>query len=217
MDASRAFSPADREAIRAAVAAAERGSGAEVVPWIAGACDDHPEAAWKAAAGGGLLALGVSWLVHYWTAAWGGLLPWAVLPAVTGAAAGFLLGRLPLAKRLLVDDDTMERRVRTAADAAFLRGEVFGTRDRTGILVFVALLEHRVVVLADSGIHARVPAERWLAIAQDIVAGIRRGQAPAALVAGIEACAALLAEHAVARRADDRDELPDEPRFGDRA
>jgi len=79
----------------------------------------------------------------------------------------------------------------------------------------VALLEHRVVVLADSGIHARVPAERWGAIADEVVAGIRRGGAPSAVVSGVESCGSLLAEHCVPRRPDDRDELPDRPRFGD--
>ena len=211
----RAFTDSDREAIRAAVAAAETRSGGEVVPWIADACDDYPEAAWIAAAGGALLGLGLGQLGHWWSDAWGGMLLWALAPALAGAAAGFLLGRLPAAKRLLVADETMERRVQTGAEAAFLRAEVFGTRDRTGILIFVALLEHRVVVLADSGIHARVPAERWGALADEIVAGIRRGAAPAAVIAGVESCGTLLAEHCVPRRPDDRDELPDRPRFGD--
>jgi hypothetical protein len=34
--------PGEEEAIRAAVAAAERGSGAEVVAWIVAACDPIP-------------------------------------------------------------------------------------------------------------------------------------------------------------------------------
>ena len=214
-EARRRFSESDQEAIRAAVATAETRSGGEVVPWIVDACDDYPESAWIAAAGGALLGLGLGQLGHWWSQAWGGMLLWALVPALLGATAGFLIGRLPAAKRLLVPDETMERRVETAAEAAFLRAEVFATRDRTGILLFVALLEHRVVVLADSGIHARVPAERWGAIADEVVAGIRRGGAPSAVVGGVESCGALLAEHCVPRRPDDRDELPDRPRFGD--
>ena len=214
-EARHRFSDSDQEAIRAAVAKAEVGSGGEVVPWIADACDDYPESAWIAATGGALLGLGLGQLGHWWSDAWGGMWLWALVPALLGATAGFLVGRLPAAKRLLVPDETMERRVETAAEAAFLRAEVFATRDRTGILLFVTLLEHRVVVLADSGIHARVPAERWGAIADEVVAGIRSGAAPAAVVAGVESCGSLLAEHCVPRRPDDRDELPDRPRFGD--
>ena len=168
-----------------------------------------------AAAGGALLGLGLGQLGHWWSGAWGGMMLWALAPALAGAAAGFLTGRAPWAKRLLVDDETLERRVETAAEAAFLRAEVFATRDRTGILIFVALLEHRVEVLADSGIHARVPAERWAAVAEEIAAGIRSGSAPAAVIAGIERCGSILAGHDVPRRPDDRDELPDRPRFGD--
>ena len=39
------------------------------------------------------------------------------------------------------------------AMAAFVEEEVFSTRDRTGILLFLSLFEHRVVVLGDSGIN----------------------------------------------------------------
>jgi putative membrane protein len=215
IDARAMFPEAEREAIRAAVAAAEARSGGEVVSWITGSCDDYPESSWMAATGGALLGLGLGWLGHALSGAWGGILLWAVVPALAGATAGFLLGRLPAVKRLLVPDETMERRVEIAAEAAFLRAEVFATRDRTGILIFVALLEHRVEVLADSGIHARVPAERWAAIAEEIAAGIRSGAAPAAVIAGVERCGSILAEHCVPRREDDRDELPDRPRFGE--
>lgn len=209
------FSPVDREAIRAAVAQAESRTGAEVVPWIAPACDTYPEASWKGAAGGALLGLGLGWLSHRGVAAWGGLLWWAVLPALLGATAGFLLGRLPAVQRLLVDEDDMERRVRTAAEAAFLEAEVFATRDRTGVLLFLALLEHRVVVLGDSGVNARVQPAEWQAIADEVVAGIRRGEAPATLVRAIDRCGCLLVERGVARAAADRNELPDQPRFGE--
>ena len=103
--------------------------------------------------------------------------------------------------------------MRTAAAAAFVRGEVFATRERTGILVFLALLEHRVVVLGDAGINERVQPEEWQAIANDIVAGIRRSRPAAALAAGIEACGRLLAERGVPQVEEDVNELPDRPRF----
>src|SRR5687767_2778107 len=146
MDERRLFSAADEEAIRAAVADAEGRSAGEVVPWIVEACDPYPEAGWKAAALGALLAMAL------------------------GAGA-----------QLLVDDDVVEHRVRVAAEAAFVRGEVFATRERTGILVFLALLERRVVVLGDAGINARVQPEEWQAIADEIVEGVRASRPAAAL------------------------------------
>lgn len=208
------LSAAEEEAVRAAVAAAEAGTAGEVVPWVVEACDPHPEAAWKGAAAGALVALAAGWATHFATGGWGGLWAWAVLPGFTGALLGFLAGSLPAAKRWLVDDELLDRRVRTAAEAAFLRGEVFATRERTGVLLFVALLEHRVVVLADSGIEARVAPGEWQAIADDLVAAMRRRDLAGGLCRGIAACGRLLAERGVARQPGDVNELPDAPRLG---
>src|ERR1044072_5295337 len=173
MDERRLFSAADEEAIRAAAADAEQRSAGEVVPWIAEACDSYPEAGWKAAALGALLGLVLGAGAQLAGGTWGGAL-WVALAALAGGAAGLALGQLPAAKRLLVDDEVVEHRVRTAAEAAFVKGEGFATRERTGILVFLALLERRVVVLGDAGINARVQPEEWQAIVDEIVAGVRQ-------------------------------------------
>ncbi|HEV8240355.1 MAG TPA: hypothetical protein VGS57_13380 [Thermoanaerobaculia bacterium] len=213
MDERRLLSAADEETIRAAVADAEQRSAGEVVPWIVEACDPYPEAGWKAAALGALLGTAFGVAAHFLAGAWGTAPLWLALLVVAGGAMGLALGQLPAAKRLLVDDELVEHRVRVAAQAAFVRGEVFATRGRTGILVFLALLERRVVVLGDAGINARVQPEEWQAIADEIVAGVKRSRPAAALAAGIEACGRLLAERGVPRYEDDVDELPDRPRF----
>jgi putative membrane protein len=215
MDLSRLITDDGEEAIRAAVEAAERDTGAEVVPWLVERCDPHPEAAWKGAAGGALLALGGAWLARHLGGGWGGMLAWALAPTLLGAVVGFLLGGLPVATRLLVDDDVLEARVQRAAEAAFLRGELFATRERTGVLIFVALLEHRVVVLGDRGIGGRVPSEQWQGVADVVVEGVRRGETAAALARAIADCGRLLAERGVTRRTDDRNELADRPRLGE--
>ena len=213
MDSRRLFSAADEEAIRAAVADAEGRSAGEVVPWIVEACDPYPEAAWKAASIGALLGMAIGIGAHPLAGAWGGLLLWLALPTLAGAALGLALGQLDGVKRWLLDDEVVAHRVRSAAEAAFVRAEVFATRERTGILIFLALLEHRVVVLGDSGINERVKPEEWQAIADEIVAGVRRSRPAAALAGGIEACGRLLADRGVPQVEEDVNELPDRPRF----
>jgi len=98
------------------------------------------------------------------------------------------------------------------ATAAFVDQEVFRTRDRTGILIFLSLLERRVVVLADAGINARVPQVEWDAIVALVVAGMRQGQPGPALATAIRRSGDLLAAHRFERRPDDRDELADDLR-----
>ena len=85
------------------------------------------------------------------------------------------------------------------------------TRERTGILIFVSLLEHRVVVLADRGIHARVAEGTWDGVVARIVTGIRAGRAEEGLADGIRACGEILAGR-LPGRPDDRNELPNAPR-----
>jgi len=139
-----------------------------------------------------------------------------LLPPAAGAALAFLAvhGIAPL-RRALAGAELVELRVRRRAAAAFLEQEVFATGERVGILLFLSLFERRVVVLADSGIHARVAPGEWDGIAGEIAQGIRRGEAEAALVAGVRACGELLARHGLAPRPGRGNELPDELRRGE--
>ena len=55
----------------------------------------------------------------------------------------------------------MGERVAARAERAFLEHEVFATRDRTGILVFLSIFERRVVVQSTAGIDHAVDGERF--------------------------------------------------------
>jgi putative membrane protein len=139
---------------------------------------------------------------------WGPLLPlWIALPPAAGAGLGFLLASFvrPL-RRWLVPPEVMELRVRHRALAAFVDEEVFRTRDRTGILIFLSLFEHRVLVIGDTGINASVEPGAWEEIAAAIAGGIRGGRPGEALAEGIRRCAGILATRVV-RRPRDEDEL----------
>lgn len=207
----------DLEAVRAAVAEAEQRTSGEIVPYFVEESDAYPSALWKGTAlgafAGALLAEALFFLVDAW-----GLIPlWIAAPAFAGGAAGFLLAAyVPAVKRWMAGDNLLDLRTRQRAEMAFLEEEVFRTRERTGILLFLSLFEHRVVVLGDSGINAKVEPGQWDGIVQTIVAGLRAGRPGEALVAGIRQCGELLERHGVAIQPDDRDELPNELRRGDR-
>ena len=75
---------------------------------------------------------------------------WIALPPAAGAALGWLAALfLPDLRRALVPAEALAARVHQRATQAFVEEDVFRTRDRTGILIFISLFEHRVVVLAD--------------------------------------------------------------------
>lgn len=213
MTSDRFFTQADLDAIQAAVREAEERTSGEIVPYVVDRSDEYPTAAWKGAALGAILGPFVALALYRWSSIWG--IPaewWIALPAPLGGAVGYLLSLLPPVRRWMVGEETLESRTRRRAGVAFLDQEVFNTRERTGILLFVSLFERRVVLLADSGIDEKVEEGKWEEITQRLAGEIRRGRPGPAMVEAIRACGELLARHAVERRADDRNELRDELR-----
>jgi putative membrane protein len=210
------FSDADLRRIEEAVHRAEAETRGELVVAAVPSSGDYPGTAWIGACLGALVALSAAVVYHLLGEAWGFGSPfWTLLAAGAGAVVGHLAaGRSDLLKRHLTPDEVLDRQVDLAARAAFLEHEVFATRDRSGVLLFLSLLEHRVVVLADSGVEAVVEPGEWQAIVDRVVAGIRAGRACDALVAAIGRCGEILARRGLERRGDDADELENRLRLG---
>jgi len=211
------FSEADLEAIRKATAAGESRTAGEIVPYIVERVVDRDTARWRGATLGALGAAVAAGLGNVFGDFWGGFgLWWITLPTVVGAGAGYLVSGFDAVGRWLIPEDHIDRAVDLRAEAAFLEEEVFATRDRTGILVFLALFEHRAVILADEAIHRAVPKGEWQHVVDDLIVGIKAKRAAAALVEAIGRCGGLLEQYEVERRPDDEDELSDAPRIRER-
>lgn len=217
-DLATLFTEAHRRAIADAARNAEGTTSGEIVPYVVGVCDDYREAGWKAAVIGALIGGGGGVALHYLGGFWGGSpWQWVIVPMLALAAAGVLAARWSAGlRRFLVGDAVLDLRARQRAQAAFLDEEVFATRDRTGILIFVALFERRVVVMGDAGINRAVPDDAWTNVVADLVDGIRANRPAEALEAAVVECGRLLTEHRLEIRPDDIDELPNELRMRDR-
>jgi putative membrane protein len=214
---SRFFPESELQRIRNAVQEAESKTSGEIVPYAVDRSDEYAEAHWRGGAMLGALALAVS--VYYHASA-----PWeypltyaqsAVAILVMGVVGFYVVRLVPALQRLLTGHRQMERRIGQRAAEAFVTEEVFRTRDRTGILLFLSLVERRVLVMGDSGINAKVKQEEWHEIVNTIVQGIRSGRPADGLIEGIRRSGDLLQRHGVARRPDDTDELPDSLRMSD--
>jgi len=209
------FTEDDRRRIADAVGRAEERSRGEIVTAVTASSDDYDGALWRGATFGALagpLALALLAWASGW---WGGPNPWImVLAAAGGCALALLLVRSSdTVVRWLTSDDEIELRVERAARSAFLDHEVFATRDRSGVLLFLSLLERRVVVLGDVGVDAVVEPGEWAEIVAGIVAGIRAGRPADALIEAVERCGVLLERTGLDRRPDDEDELSNEVHF----
>jgi len=76
---------------------------------------------------------------------------WALLldPLLVGAAVGLSVEFAPWLKRLLTPRAHLRDVVRRQAQATFLQRRVHATRGRSGLLVYVSLVERAAVVVAD--------------------------------------------------------------------
>jgi len=215
---SRHFTKADRERIRVAVADAERRTSGEIVPYVVEQSDAYEVAEWRGGALAGIATAMLFAALHELTSLWLPLnFAGLVLVTIVAFVAAMLLVRFlaPL-KRLLAGSTEMNHRVSQRAAEAFIAEEVFKTRDRTGILLFISLLEHRVLVVGDSGINAKVEKQDWDDVVATVIEGVKAGAAAEGLIKAIGMCGELLQRQGVRRSADDTDELSDGLRMSDR-
>jgi uncharacterized membrane protein len=95
-----------------------------------------------------------------------------------------------------------------AAQTQFEKLGMTATRERNGVLVFVAPRSQRFAVIGDEGIHQRCGDGFWQHLVDAMALHFRAENFTDAVVHAIERTGALLAEH-FPRRPDDRNELPD--------
>ena len=95
----------------------------------------------------------------------------------------YMVTRIPAVTRWVTPRVVRRARVRAAAVQQFLAHGLHVTEGRTGVLLFAALSDHQVEVVADEGIHARVDQSVWGDAAEVLSQGLKRGDPAAAKAA----------------------------------
>lgn len=207
------FSDDDRQRIADAIDEAEAVTSAEIVPYVVVQSDAYPAARWRGGILGALLVLSAVALLR-------GLSLPALSPYLSdgialatalgvGVLGAFAAGAFPLFLRALTPPDEQNRAVARRALQAFVDEEIFDTPDRTGILLFVSLTEHRIEVLADRGIDERVDDTAWTDVTNHIRQGLENDRLTRGLLNGIERCGKVLDDHGLDAGPDEEDELSD--------
>lgn len=212
----------DHALVAAAVTEAEAETSGEIVTIVAARSDAYHDVAlhWSVLAMLLMLALlawrpGIadalySFAIDRWTpeVPLGGLFTVAlILLALTFLLARMVFAAMPL-RMALTPGATKARRVRRQALALFRASAERRTTGRTGILLYVSMLEHRAELIADEAIHARVPPERWGDAMAALIVELRQGRTGHGMAAAVREVGRVLAEQ-LPRAADDVNELPD--------
>ena len=131
-----------------------------------------------------------------------------LLQAVVFIAVGLLVA-IPAVRRALTPGAVKAERVHDAAMQQFIAKGMHHTEGRTGVLLFVALGDHRAEVIADEGIYAAAPHQVCDEVVALLIGGIKRGQPGDGFVAAIERTGQILSEHVPPTGANPN-ERPDE-------
>ncbi|MBA2702899.1 MAG: hypothetical protein H0U60_03490 [Blastocatellia bacterium] len=114
-------------------------------------------------------------------------------------------------RRWLTRKSVRNESTRAGAAAMFYEAGIANTRAELGVLVYLSLLERRLELIADRGILKAVPALEWNQALFELHQAGKQPR-PETLRASLEKLGVLLAQYLPAS-AENRNELPDAPRF----
>jgi putative membrane protein len=201
----------DSERIAAAVAAAEQRTSGEIVVVLAAEVSSYREIPVIWAATFALIAPALAvWLglrPHTLLAGWSAEhaaaleagVAWAISAYALTQAALFVIVYLIVAwkpiRRALTPAFLRRERTHKAAMAQFMATGLDGAPDRTGVVIFAALDDHVVEIVADEAIHAKVGEGAWAEAVAAMQTALRAGSLAEGIERGVALCGAALARH----------------------
>jgi putative membrane protein len=209
------FTPQDLERIKAAVHTAETKISGEIVPVFVEKSGHYSIATYRgflALAGLAFLAIIVFDRYIPTFAIYDPLMIFlmVILVGLIGSVAAHYIDPF---KRILMSQTHLDQATRKRAENAFLEEEVFATRHRTGIMIFVSFFEREVIVMADRGISKVVEQKEWDKMVRGITENIRLGKVTEGIEAAILRSGDLLLEKGFLKTVDDVNELRDDLRM----
>ncbi|MCP4199500.1 MAG: hypothetical protein GY762_20320 [Proteobacteria bacterium] len=127
----------------------------------------------------------------------------ALLMVVTAVGA-----RLPWMQRLLTTRADQAQQVDFRSVIEFYQSNTHRTKDATGVLIFISLMEHRAVVLADKAINDKVANDTWKEVCDQLITGIKKKTLGQAICQAVLRCGEIMTpDFPIA--SDDENELRD--------
>jgi putative membrane protein len=219
MNLKKRFTENDLQRIKAAVKDAERKISGEIVPVIVEKSGYYSIANYKASLVGASLSFIVMiildrYIVHDVDM----ILYYDPLFIFSVVILGGIIGSMvpnffPFIMHALINQKHLNHATRQRAENAFLEEEVFNTRHRTGIMIFISFFEREVIVMADRGISKVVDQKLWDKIVADLVANIKADRIVDGLEGAIKRCGEILLEKGFVITDDDVNELRDDLRI----
>lgn len=205
------LSDTDLNKVKDAVAQAESKISGEIMPVLVEQSHHYPAVKWKSAALLGIACFMALVVADRWAPDFAIYDPayYFLIVAGAGVIGALIPVWFPSIKRYLVSEPEQKHAARQKAETIFLQEEVFNTRQRTGIMIFISFLEHEVIVMGDKGINSKVEQSEWDELTGGLVKHIKDGGLIQGLEQAIAQCGDLLLKKGFVREADDINELSD--------
>ncbi len=202
------LSPGERQKVTEAITKAEKSTAGEIVAVAARQSDDYLHVPLHIATA---LALAVPLIVafynHYY--AWAAVsIPWVFLIQLVTFILAALILSLPTFRFYVTPRKLMRKYAGRNAAQQFLALNTSSTEGRTGVLIFVSILERYVEIIGDIGITGKVDGKVWQNIVDDMIPLLRQHKTSEAMVLAVERCGAELARHFPPGKSNPN-ELPD--------
>lgn len=204
------LSEQDKARISEAVRASEAHTSAEIVPMLVARSGLYRDAQHRAGLALALVVLTSLVMGEGFWASWRwqtAEAAWLLLAVLLSYAIGSWIGRIPSVIRAVTSSERLRRKVQLRAEQAFAQHSLSRTRQRTGVLLMVSLLERHVYVLPDSGIGPGITPAQWNDVIEAVITKLRENDIAGGFCAGIERCGVLLARACPAVPGDNPDEL----------
>lgn len=117
-----------------------------------------------------------------------------------------LIARLKWVQRILIPQNDQRFQVDERAQLEFFLTGMTNTQNKTGVLIFISLLERRAVILADKTISEKLPPETWNKILGELVQAIKAGRVGDGISTAIHSVGGVVSQHFPAAK-DNKDEL----------
>ena len=200
----RFFTETEKEKIAATVCDVESRTIGEVVVMVVDSSDPYAEAEFVGGLlGASSLSLVLSVLLFHSSLFW-----FITLTLLLMLPFHLLFARVAFLKTLFIGARRRDEVVRERAMMAFFEKGLHRTRENTGVLFFLSLLERKVWVLADRGIYQKIGQETLNQFAGGVSEGVKHGRACEALIEALQGIGRLLSAH-FPMKPGDIDELPD--------
>jgi putative membrane protein len=203
-NSERFFTEPEKEKIVATVCDVESRTVGEVVVMVVDSSDPYVETEFVGGLlGSSSLSLVLSVLLFHASLFW--FIAFTLLFIIPFY---FLFARVASLKALFIGARRRDEVVRERAMMAFFEKGLHRTRENTGVLFFLSLLERKVWVLADRGIYDKIGQETLNQFAIEVSRGVKQGRVCEALIEAIQGVGRLLSAHFPVKPGD-INELPD--------